>query len=464
MAVGDYAAPCEQRNEKGIGMKEYDAAIVGASIAGCSTATLLARQGARVALIESHSDPKAFKSLCTHLIQPSAVPVIERLGLLDGIVAAGGQPAESYTWTRYGWFSFSHDDAEPPASDYCGWNVRRETLDPMVRELAAATEGVELMLGQTATALMRDGERVSGVVVRGRDGGERELRAKVVVGADGRNSGIAKLAAIPTKTKQNNRFIYFAYYRDTPLVTGSNTQIWLLDPDVAYAFPTDAGLTLLACMIHKDRLSDFKRDPESGMRRVFEGLADGPELDPAKRESKVIGSVDMPNVSRRPALPGLALVGDAAMACDPLPGVGCGFAFQSAEWLSDALGPLLAKDPKAIDGGLKAYARRHRKSLRPHQKLISSYSVGGKFDPVLKLLYRGAARDQVVASRAMLVAGRWITPWQMFREHTFARLLRVNMRRDAPPLGLIAPRPYVRMADRSEHVDGGKLHSPGTVI
>lgn len=426
-------------------MTEYDVAIVGGSVAGCATATFLARQGARVALIESHSDPKAFKSLCTHFMQPSAAPVIERLGLLDAIVEAGGQPAESCSWTRYGWFSFSREDVGPPESRYCGWNLRRKKLDPMMRALAASTEGVELMLGRTATSLLRDGERVSGVVARERDGSERELRAKVLVAADGRNSGIAKLAGIAAKVKPNNRFIYFAYYRDTPLVTGSNTQTWFLDPDLAYAFPTDDGLTLLACMPHKDRLADFKHDPEPAMRRMFEGLADGPDLDPARRESKVIGALDLPNITRTPAIPGLALVGDAAMASDPLPGVGCGFALQAAEWLSDALGPLLGRDRKSIDDGLKEYARHHRASLRPHAKAISSYSAGRRFAPPLKLVLRGAARDQVLASRVMRVAGRWISPRQMMLgEGTFRRCLRANMRRDAPVLGLGAPTPIVR--------------------
>jgi flavin-dependent dehydrogenase len=428
-------------------MDRYDVAVVGASIAGCATAAFLGRQGAKVALIESHGDPQAFKSLCTHLIQPSATPAIERLGLIERIVAAGGQQSDAYTWTRYGWFTFSREGSEPPFSDYCGWNVRREKLDPMVRELAAHTEGVELMLGRTATALLRDGERVSGVVVRARDGGEQELQAKVVVGADGRSSSIAKLAALKAKVKQNNRFIYYAYYRDTPLVTGSDPQVWLLDPDVAYCFPTDGGLTLLACMAHKDRLDEFKRDPERSMQAIFEHLADGPRLDPAKRESKVMGSLDVPNIVRGPVAPGVALVGDAAMACDPLPGVGCGFAFQSAEWLGDALGPVLSGDPGAIDAGLKDYARRHRKSLRLHGVLISATSAARKFDPFLRMLYRGAARDQELANRAMLVAGRWITPRQMVREGMLGRLLRVNLRRDDRTLGLVERTPLTSFGE-----------------
>jgi flavin-dependent dehydrogenase len=427
-------------------MDEYDVAIVGASVAGCAAATLLGRQGARVALIESHSDPMTFKRMCTHLIQPSAVPTIERLGLLDPIIQAGGQSSETYTWTRYGWFTFSREDAPAPESEYCGWNVRRETLDPMIRALAAGTEGVEAKLGHTVTALLRDGKRVSGVVARERDGSEHELRAKVVVGADGRGSQVAKLADVPAKVKENNRFIYFAYYRDTPLVTQSNPQMWMLDPNIAYAFPTDAGLTLMACMPHKDLLPGFKENPEREMTRLFEGLPDGPALDPAKRESKVLGMLDVPNITRRPGSPGLALIGDAATASDPLPGVGCGWALQSAEWLADALQPVLADGPAAIDGGLKAYARRHRRSLALHERMISRISGAKGFDPLFKLLVRGAARDQRVANLTMLVAGRWISPLQALTPNRVAHLVRVNLRPKARPLGLIAPQPFVRTA------------------
>jgi 2-polyprenyl-6-methoxyphenol hydroxylase-like FAD-dependent oxidoreductase len=61
----------------------YDVAIVGASLAGCATATFLGRAGKRVALLERHTDPGAYKHLCTTLIQASAEPAIQRLGL-DG--------------------------------------------------------------------------------------------------------------------------------------------------------------------------------------------------------------------------------------------------------------------------------------------------------------------------------------------------------------------------------------------
>jgi flavin-dependent dehydrogenase len=201
-------------------------------------------------------------------------------------------------------------------------------------------------------------------------------------------------------------------------------------------------------MLHKDRLLDFKDDPESAMKRLFEDLPDGPELDPAKRESKVMGSLDMPNIHRQPVSAGLALIGDAALACDPLPGVGCGFAFQSAEWLAEALGSTPATgDLESIDQSLKAYGRRHRRTLAPHERMISSTSTAKKFDPILKLIYRAAARNQAMANRAMLVPGRWITPMQMLQWRSLLGLIQANLSRSASPLGLVIRPPAGYAAD-----------------
>jgi 2-polyprenyl-6-methoxyphenol hydroxylase-like FAD-dependent oxidoreductase len=421
-------------------MDDYDVAVVGASIAGCTAAAFLGRAGAKVALLESHSDPKTFKRMCTHLIQPSASPTIERLGLRESVERAGGQPNDINIWTRYGWISYAREWADAPLRDHPAWNIRRETFDPMLRELAADTGGVDLMLGHTVTGLLRkrgagDG-RVDGVIARERDGSEHELRVRVVVAADGRDSGVAKLAGQPTQLKPNNRFGYFAHYRDTPLVTGSSAQMWLLDPDMAYAFPTDGGFTLLACMPHKDRMPEFKADPEQAMGRLFERLPDGPRLDPAKRESKVMGKLDMPNVVRDPARSGLAFVGDAAIGADPVWGVGCGWALQSAEWFADAVSPALGGGEAEIDGALRAYARRHRKGLAAHEKLCSAYSSGKKFNPAEKLLYRAAARDRELAGRLAEMGGRWITPQQMMTPATIGRILRVNLSRGKRPTGL----------------------------
>src|SRR6188768_3040647 len=176
------------------GRTEYDAVIVGASLAGCATAIGLGRAGASVALVEKSPNPAAFKRMCSHFIQASAVPSLERLDLLEPIIEAGGVRSRMRAWTPWGWIEV------PPSQAREAVNLRRELLDPLLRETAAATPGVELLLGRSAERLVREGGGVRGVVVRAPEGEETTLRAQLVVGADGRDSRIAELAAVKTKT------------------------------------------------------------------------------------------------------------------------------------------------------------------------------------------------------------------------------------------------------------------------
>jgi 2-polyprenyl-6-methoxyphenol hydroxylase-like FAD-dependent oxidoreductase len=137
--------------------------------------------------------------------------------------------------------------------------------------------------------------------------------------------------------------------------------------------------------------------------------------------------------------PGLALVGDAAIAADPLWGVGCGWAFQSAEWLAEAVGPTLYGSTGELDAGLERYRKRHRAGLAAHEKFTSAYSTGRRFNPMEKLLFRAAARDGRIAQRMMLMGERWIAPQKMLNPATMARVVRVNLSRGSSPQGLRRP-------------------------
>jgi flavin-dependent dehydrogenase len=309
-----------------------------------------------------------------------------------------------------------------------GYNVRRETLDPMLRRLAAATPGVRLEAGTTVTGVVREGDRVAGVVVRDRDGGTREVRARLVVGADGRASRVAEAAGVPRRERPNGRIAYAAHYRNVPRRLGDLSQMWLLDPDAAYVFPHDDDVTILAAMPSADRLDEFRADPERALLATFDGLPDAPSLEGIERVSKVIGRVDMASYSRRPAQPGLALVGDAAMASDPLWGVGCGFALQSAEWLVDATAGVLAEGGD-LDRALARYARTHRLRLTGHHLLMADYSSGRRFSPVEKLFYSAAVRDGRVARHMEAYGTRQIGPARLLAPPMVARAVAVNVRR-----------------------------------
>lgn len=382
----------------------YDAVVVGASLAGCATAIQLGRSGVSVALVEKSPDPAAFKRICGHFIQASATPTLERLDLLEPILAAGGIRSRIAAWSRWGWI-----DPPPDRAGYAV-NLRRERLDPLVREAAAATPGVELMLGRTVKGLLRDGDAVAGVEVEDRDGWHGQLRAPLVVGADGRGSPIAELAGLSGKTHPHERFVYAAYFEGRP--DPPDSALWFLDPDVAASFPTDDGLTLYAVVPTKKHLPEFKRDPEAALVSFIAGLPDSPPISSTKIVGPVLGKIEMPNRVRGPIAPGLALVGDAALATDPLFGIGCGWAFQSAEWLADSVAPALAGE-ESLERGLARYRRRHRRELRGHSFLIHDYATGRNFNPFERLLFSAAARDPKLATTFDEFGTRQIKPGKM---------------------------------------------------
>jgi flavin-dependent dehydrogenase len=399
---------------------DYDAVIVGASLAGCTAATLLGRAGARVALVERQPDPRAFKRICSHFIQASAVPTLERLGLLEPILEAGGLRSRVRAWTAWGWI-------EPGDRGPACVNLRRELLDRMFREATAAEPGVDLMLGLAAERLLREDGTVRGVAVKGPDGGETELRARLTIGADGRDSRVAELSGLPTKIRPHGRIAYGAYFEGAAPAHAPDASFWMLDPQWAAAFPTDAGLTFYAAMATKDRLPEFKRDPESALVSFIDNIPEAPPIQAGRRVGPVLGKIDMTNKARVPVAPGLALIGDAALAIDPLFGVGCGWALQSGEWLADSVAPAL-RGEEPIQRGLRRYRRRHARQLRGHAFFIHDYATGRRLNLGERVAFATAARDRKAAAVFEAFGTRQIGPARMFAT-LLPRAIAVNARR-----------------------------------
>ncbi|MFD5512222.1 NAD(P)/FAD-dependent oxidoreductase, partial [Streptomyces sp. NPDC127051] len=321
---------------------DYDVVISGAGLAGSAAAILFARRGVRVALLERRSDPEAYKALCTHSITANAYPVLDELGLVPALEEAGAVRNEARWYTRWGWIEprAAPDGPELPYA----YNIRRSILDPLIRSHAAQTPGVDLLLGHHVTGLVQEAGRTVGVRASTPQG-EREIRARLAVGADGKDSAVAKFAGMPARQYENTRFGYLAHFRNLPLHGGIG-QTWFLEPDMAYAFPNDDGVTVLAVLPDKKRLPAFREDLEGSFFEFVRALPEAPPIDSAERITKITGAVNYPLHTRKPTAPGVALIGDAALTGDPLWGVGCGWALQSAQWLAEAGGP-----PPAPPGG-----------------------------------------------------------------------------------------------------------------
>jgi flavin-dependent dehydrogenase len=397
-------------------------AIVGASIAGCAAATFFGRAGARVVLIERDCDPAGYKKLCTHYIQASAVPTLERLGLVSAIEEAGGVRNETEVFTRWGWIvAPASQTIRRPAY---GYNIRRSKLDPMLRKVSAQTRGVDFAPGYSVRELLIDRGRFCGVAAHGEGNEQRNFGAKLIIGADGRESRVAELAGLPAKETPNGRIFYFAHYRNLPL---AKSQIWFLDPDVAYAFPNDDGVTLIGAMPARAKATEWKADPEAAMTRLYERLPRAPSLAQGQRMIPYTGFVEYPNLRRPMFKSGLALIGDAALSVDPLWGVGCGWTLQSAEWLAEAVGRAWS-NPAELDRGLAAYAKRHRSELAGHRFLIEDFATGRPLNLIELLTFSAAARDPVCADNFVAFGTRCIGVSQFLRPGAVARAMWVNAR------------------------------------
>jgi 2-polyprenyl-6-methoxyphenol hydroxylase-like FAD-dependent oxidoreductase len=376
----------------------FDVVVVGASIGGCSAARLFALAGARVALIERRPDPSAYKVVCTHQILSSAVPTIERLGLASLIEERGAVRTHAAAWSPYGgWMLF-------PSDVPYGYGVTRWTLDPILRELAAGTPGVEFLPGLTVVGLLGDDGRPGGVEVETPNHEVQAIRARLVVGADGRGSTVARLARVPGRVRPHNRFFYFAYWRGIRPAT-TRARLWFLDPDGAAAFPNEDDLTVVVAAPHRSRLGEFRAGPEGAYRRMVAALPDGPDIAGAERASKLVGKLEVPNVMRPAARPGVAFVGDAALATDPSFGVGCGWAFESADWLVDHTRTALL-DGGDLDGALERYRWTFRRRLGLEHWLIADMSSGRKLRANERAMFRAAASDPVMARALEEVASR----------------------------------------------------------
>jgi 2-polyprenyl-6-methoxyphenol hydroxylase-like FAD-dependent oxidoreductase len=325
-------------------MNGYDVVVVGGRVAGASTALLLARAGARVAVVERSGIGR--DTISTHALMRGGVLQLSRWGVLDRVVAAGTPPVRHTV--------FGYPDGERVRVSIRGshgvealYAPRRTLLDPLLLELAAKA-GVEVRRRTDVVAVTRatDG-RVTGVATRG-PSGDAELRADLVVGADGVRSTVARgVGAATLRRGRTASALLYRYARGLE-VTGYE---WLYgDHSAAGLIPTNDDATCVFVSTTPARMRELRKSGrEEAYRELLEATAPGlgDLVSGATDRSRMRGWRGAPGHVRQSWGPGWALVGDAGHYQDPITAHGITDALRDAELLTDAIVDGTAGGPDA---------------------------------------------------------------------------------------------------------------------
>ena len=318
-------------------ISEYDVIVIGGRIAGSILACLLGDRGHRVLVLDRATFPS--DTLSTHFFRAPAFRAFEQIGAYDEVQAAAPHLTVNYNVIDGIVFPEPVDRPE----DYPFYmNVRRIALDDILVRRAKSTRNVELREGAVANSLLLEGDRITGVAWKEADH-RRQAQAKVVVGADGVRSFVAKEVPVVTEHEQPaNRAMYYAYFRGIEPNEGPAAEFHYRENNLAYCMPCDNDLTLLAASVPIDRFGEFKRDPEGSLLNELGTMtALAPRLANAEREGPVLGSGSIPCYRRIPYGYGWALVGDASLVMDPWSGQGIDHASTHAVFLAQHIGDYL---------------------------------------------------------------------------------------------------------------------------
>lgn len=311
----------------------FDVTIVGARCAGAFLATLLARAGLSVAVLDKA--PAGTDTLSTHALMRGGVIQLARHGLLEAVVAAGTPPVTQTT------FVYGADAVTVPMKPQAGTDAlyapRRTVLDPILQE-AAREAGARMLFGHLVTGLTRaPSGRVDGLVARNPAGEVVRIAADLVVGADGVRSRLAH--AVGARTLRASEAATATLFGYLPGVSGPGYR-WHFAPGAAAGLiPTNDAALLFATTSAARFQAAFGGDAARAFPALLDALSPdyGALVAAAGMQGKLRAFGGIPGHLRQGFGPGWALVGDAGFFRDPLTAHGITDALIHADLLAEAI-------------------------------------------------------------------------------------------------------------------------------
>ncbi|HEV8263527.1 MAG TPA: NAD(P)/FAD-dependent oxidoreductase [Gemmatimonadales bacterium] len=397
----------------------WDAVVVGAGPAGSATALLLARAGAQVLLLDRARFPR--DKPCSEYLSPESTRVLERLGggVLDAVAATAHArlrgmkvvaPSGVAMVGRFSRFSFA---------------LPRTSFDTILRRGAEAA-GAVVREGVKVEDLIYERGAVGGVVARETGSEKRETyRARVVVGADGLRSVVARrLGAV--RTSRPRRVAFTAHVADVAGVDDlGEMHVGLVGEGYVGLGPIGGGVTTVALVVPLRALRRRRRP------RLFEALERFPALagrfDPRRLVRGVLATGPFAQWARRPVTAGggALLVGDAADFFDPFTGQGIYSALRGAELAAACLVAALACGGAAPLPGaaLRPYARARHREFAGKWLLERLIGLGVGWPALVERVVARLARRPDLADLLVGATGNSIPARAVLTPGVLARLL-----------------------------------------
>ena len=396
----------------------YDAIVVGARCAGAAAAMLLARRGHRVLLVDRATFPSEIPH--GHFIHKDGPRLLNRWGLLDKIASLDSPPIRTWLMDLGDFPLVARDLIVDGVA--LGYAPRRKALDQVLVD-AAVEAGVELWSGFVVDDFVSDGDRLTGIRGRAQRGGAMVTeRGRLIIGADGRNSRLARAVQAPVyEATPALACWYFSYWSDVPHRDG--VEIYGRTRNAIFAHPTSDGLFAVFVgwpieEFHRVR-SDIEGNFLVALRQVPE-LAE--RVRSGRRAERFYGTSDVPNFFRKPYGPGWALVGDAGCHKDPYLALGICDAFRDSELLAEAIDEGLT-GRRPLDEALADYERRRNAITRPayHENIrFAQFCLPPPEVYQLRAALRG---NQADTNRFAMAREGMIPPEEFFNPENLQRII-----------------------------------------
>ncbi|TDD15073.1 FAD-dependent monooxygenase [Kribbella turkmenica] len=388
---------------------KYDAIVVGARVAGSPTAMLLARKGYRVLVVDRATFPS--DTLSTHIIHAPGVAALRRWGLLDRMTATGCPPIERYSFD-FGPFVISGTTSPVDGIDV-GYAPRRTVLDKLLVD-AARESGAEVREGCNVDEVIVDNQRVRGIRCNG-----HEYLADLVIGADGRNSRVAKtVGAEDYNTMPKLEYGYYTYFSGLPVSGIEN----YARPDRGFGVaPTNHGLTMVVVGWPYAEARAYKSDVAGNFYRTIAQVPSfAARLGRATQEAPFVGGA-VAGWFRKPYGDGYALVGDAAYNKDPITAQGITDAFHDAERCNRAVDDWL-QGRAPFEDAMSAWHRERDARAMPMYEFTSQLATLEPPPPQMQQLLGAVSADQRSMDGFVSVMSGALSPADFFAEENLGRV------------------------------------------